>query len=197
MNQRVQKQPSAARQAAANIRKRRWKSTDDDGSSGNSGINSNSGTDSETASDSTLVLRPPMPTDWEQAALPCFFENFVIAPNSPLSCAGYYHFLEDMCAEQQARRNGDAYLLAAARAAACAAFANRHSGSATELTRQARGHFGAALASLHAVLSDPVEAVRDEALTAVTLLSIYEVCAFIPSSKLCIDSPQLTPTSSR
>ena len=102
----------------------------------------------------------------------CFFEDFVIAPNSMGPCNGFYPHLEEMCAEQ-AGRDGDSYLMVATRAAACAAFANRH--SCDGLMVRARSHYGKALGSVHQALSDPFEAVRDEALTAVTLLGMYEV----------------------
>ena len=127
-----------------------------------------------------LVSRP-LSADWEQAAVACFFEDFCLPENAVGPCTGYYDFLEDMCTEEMTRST-DSYVLEATKAAACAAFANRH--SAETLVVRARRHYGKALTAVNAALNDPVEVVRDEALTAITLLGLYEVRPRPLSSRL-------------
>ena len=69
--------------------------------------------------------------------------------------------------------SGAACLRAAIQAASLAIYANRTGDKA--LPRAARTHFGSALRGVQAALHDPKEVVRDETLTAVTLLGMYEV----------------------
>ena len=125
-------------------------------------------------------LESPRPTtDWEATALARFFVDYVILENDPDAGlgqnAGFYHFLQEMYEEQNlaAGRGQAVHLVTATRAVACAAFANRT--NATALTMQARRYYGRALAAVQVALNDPIEALRDESLTAVTLLSLYEV----------------------
>ena len=131
-----------------------------------------------TAAAAAAMVHPPDPvptaplsTDWEDEALTNFFADFVIQPDTRGFGTGYFFYLKAMCDEQP--RGPDSYLLETARAAVCAAFANRHSINA--LIASARRHFNRALTSVQRVLGDPIKARSDEALSAIYLFGFCKI----------------------
>ena len=114
-------------------------------------------------------ITPPPKYDIQHQAT-CFFLNLFSFQASKKYGIPIFDFLPDMLHESQ----GHTAIYAASTAVSRMTLADRYSGQDVRL--QTHREYARAIKSVAVTMSDEGEAIKDEAVTAVWLLGLYEVC---------------------